>query len=129
MTNRSFYPTLKLQGLNCRNYGTPFPVHFPPLSSYMCNNAPMKPSLQVSFLHIPPNFKSNLAYMLLYLVQSASTPLFSAKLTKGYICKSVNILNSFIPYHQISSYLPTFTKFTKYLLYHWKLKKKCGNIE
>lgn len=54
---------------------------------------------------------------------------FSAKLTKGYIYKSVNILNSFIPYHQISSYLPTFTKFTKFLLYHWKLKKKRGNIE
>lgn len=45
MTNRIFYPTLRLQGLNCRNYGTPFPVRFPPLSSHMCNNAPLKPCL------------------------------------------------------------------------------------
>lgn len=66
----------------------------------------------------------------LYSLSSLLSPFwFSAKLTKEYIYKSVNILNSFIPYHQISSYLPTFTKFTKFLLYHWKLKKKCGNIE
>lgn len=70
-------------------------------------------------------------WLICYCILSSLLPpfWFSAKLTKGYIYKSVNILNSFIPYHQISSYLPTFTKFTKFLLYHWKLKKKRGNIE
>lgn len=79
---RSFYPTLKLQGLNRRNDWMPFPVHFPPLSSHMCNKTRVKPSLQVSFLHIPLNFKSNLAYMLLYLVQSASTLLIFSQTHK-----------------------------------------------
>lgn len=70
-------------------------------------------------------------WLICYCILSSLLPpfWFSAKLTKGYIFKSVNILNSIIPYHQISSYLPTLTKFTKFLLYHWKLKKKCGNIE
>lgn len=68
-----------------------------PRSSRMCNIAPLKPGLRVSILHIPPNFKSNLVHILLYLVQSASTLLlFSQTHKRAYLqeCKHFKQLDA-----------------------------------
>lgn len=126
---RSLYPTFKFQGLNCRNYGTPFPVHFPLFSHTRAIKLHWNLVHRSHFSTFHLILKAT--WLICYCILSSLPPRFwfSAKLTKGYMYKSVNILNSFIPYHQISSYLPTFTKFTKFLLYHMKLKKKRGNIE
>lgn len=107
-----------------------FPVHFAPLFPHTCAI-----KLHWNLVHRSHFSTFHLilkaTWLICYCILSGLLPpfWFSAKLTKGYIYKSVNVLNSFIPYHQISSYLPTLTKFTKFLLYHWKLKKKYGNIE